>query len=80
MRQKVNSMKRIKLGISLICLIVGTGLTGCSNLTSVYVLNQDEILMLKKGDTMTVPYDGTFYSQRAESRVMNAKIAKVKLK
>ena len=72
-------MRHTRLAISLICLIVGTGLIGC-NTTSVYVLNQDEILMLKKGDALTAPYDGTFYSQRAENRVMNAKVINEKLK
>ena len=59
--------------------MLGIGLTGCGR-TSVFVLNQDEIVMLKKGEALTAPYDGTFYSQRAEDRVMNAKIVATKLK
>ncbi len=59
--------------------MLGIGLIGCST-TSVYVLNQDEVILLKKGTTLTAPYDGTFYSQRAEQRVMNAKITVEKLK
>ena len=60
--------------------IILTGLVGCSTTTSIWVLNQDEIVMLKKGETLTAPYDGTFYSERAETRVMNAKKANIKLK
>lgn len=70
-------LTRIKT--SLLCLTLGIILTGC-NTTSVYVLNQDEIIMLSKGETLVAPYDGTFYSQRAEKRVMNAKVEAVKLK
>lgn len=68
-----------KIKVSLICLTLGMGLIGCGR-TSVFVLNQDEIVMLKKGEALTAPYDGTFYSQRAEDRVMNAKIVATKLK
>jgi hypothetical protein len=58
-------------------LMVGT--VSCSTLT-VYVLNQDEIIMLKKGESFTAPYDGTFYSTRAEMRVMNVKVKNINLK
>lgn len=59
--------------------MLGIGLSGCVS-TSVFVLNQDEIVMLKKGEALIAPYDGTFYSQRAEKRVMDAKIIATKLK
>jgi hypothetical protein len=59
--------------------MLGIVLTGCGR-NSVYVLNQDEILLIKKGQTITAPYDGTFYSQRAENRVMNAKVVAANLK
>jgi hypothetical protein len=52
---------------------------GCGR-TSVYVLNQDEIMLIKKGQVITAPYDGTFYSARAENRVMNAKVVATNLK
>lgn len=66
-------------GMSLIYLMAGIGLTGC-NRTLVYVLDQKEIMMVKKGEVVTVPFDGTFYSARAEDRVMNAKVTTEKLK
>ena len=78
MKPKRNLTKLIKIKISLICLIAGTILTGCSG-TSVFVLNQDEIVMLSEGETLVAPYNGTFYSERAEKRVMNAKKVKADL-
>lgn len=59
--------------------MLGIGLTGC-NTTSCYVINQDEIVLLKKGDALIAPYDGTYYSHNAEQRIMNAKIIATKLK
>ena len=72
----------MRVGISLTFLMLGVMLSGCSSSQkmSVWVINQDEIQMMKKGDTMTAPYDGTFYSKRAESRIMDAKIMAIKLK
>ena len=67
------------VGMSLTFLMLGIGLTGCSRI-QVYVLDQKEIMQVKKGDTIIVPFDGTFYSNRAEDRVMNAKVIKEKLK
>jgi len=63
----------MKIKTSLLCLMLGINLTGCSPATVVCVLNQDEIIMVEKGDTLTAPYDGTFYSARAEKRIMNAR-------
>ena len=60
-------------------MIVGIVLTGCSGV-SVFVLNQDEIVMLREGETLVAPYDGTFYSERAETRVMKAKKVTADLK
>jgi hypothetical protein len=60
-------------------LTLGIGLNGCTS-TSVYVLNNDEFEPLKKGQVFTVPYDGSYYSQRAETRIMDAKIIATKLK
>lgn len=79
MKQGISWTRHTRIAISLICLTLGIGLAGCGRI-SVYVLNQDEIMMLKKGETITAPYDGTFYSQRAEKRVMDAKVITTKLK
>lgn len=59
--------------------MLGTSLVGCSTVTgtSVYVLNSDEVVLLNKGETMKAPYNGTFYSERAEKRIMNARKIKV---
>ena len=64
--------------MNLLFLTLGIVLIGCSS-TTVYVLNEKEIMSLKKGEGITIPYDGTFYSERAESRVMNAKVIKKNL-
>lgn len=52
--------------------MAGISLAGCST-TSVFVLNQDEVIIVKAGELIIAPYDGTFYSERAEKRIMNAK-------
>jgi hypothetical protein len=54
-------------------------LVGCAK-TSVYVLNQSELLRVKKDQVITVQYDGWLLSERAVDRVMNAKIKAVNLK
>lgn len=79
MRRSLNLMKRIRPAISLIILMLGIGLSGCGR-TSVYVLSQDEFIPLKKGETFTAPYDGSYYSHRAEDRIMDAKVIATKLK
>jgi hypothetical protein len=65
-----------KLAILLIFSILSGG---CST-TSVYVLDQAELVQVKTGQTVTAKYDGWFLSQRAVDRVMNAKIKAVNLK
>jgi len=55
-----------------------TVLAGCST-TSVYVLNQAELVRVKKDQVITAKYDGWLLSQRAVDRVMNAKIKAVNL-
>ena len=51
---------------------------GCAN-TSVYVLDQAELVKVKSGETITAKYDGWLLSQRAVDRVLDAKIKKVNL-
>ena len=70
----------MRLAINLIILTLGIMLVGCSRGTSVFVLQGDEFIPLRKGETLTAPYDGSFYSQRAESRIMGAKVIATKLK
>ena len=53
-------------------------LGGCSRI-SVYVLDQAELIRVKKDQTVTSKYDGWLLSQRAVDRVMNAKIKAVNL-
>ena len=59
--------------------MLGISLIGCKTV-NVFVLEEKEIVVLEKGETFTVPYDGTFYSQRAEQRVMKAKQIRENLK
>ena len=59
--------------------MLGVSLGGCSG-TTVFVLEEKEIVVLEEGETFKVPYNGTFYSHRAESRVMNARQMRQDLK
>lgn len=53
-------------------------ISGCVR-TSVYVLDQAELVRVKKDQTVTAKYDGWLLSDRAVDRVMNAKIEAVNL-
>jgi hypothetical protein len=53
-------------------------LGGCAR-TSVFVLNKEELVRVKKGQNITVEYDGWVLSDRAVDRVLNAKIKAVNL-
>jgi len=56
-------------------------LAGCANTaTSVYVLDEAELVRIKKDQSVTAQYDGWLLSDRAVDRVMNAKIKGVNLK
>jgi hypothetical protein len=52
--------------------------SGCIR-TSVYVLDQAELVRVKSGQTVTSKYDGWLLSDRAVDRVLNAKIKAVNL-
>ena len=64
---------------TIVLLIFLTLLVGCARLTSVYVLNKEELIRVKKGQTVIAEYDGWLLSDRAVDRVMNAKIKAVNL-
>lgn len=53
--------------------------SGCAT-TSVYVLDQKELVKIKTGETLTATYDGYFFSNRAIQRIMKAEVEEVKLK
>jgi uncharacterized protein YjcR len=53
-------------------------LAGCAK-TSVYVLDQAELIRVKKDQSITAKFDGWLLSERAVDRVMNAKIKAVNL-
>jgi len=53
-------------------------ISGCAR-TSVYILDQAELVRVKKDQTVTAKYDGWLLSDRAVDRVMNAKIKAVNL-
>ena len=75
MKHKQNWGKLKLLVTSSILLIL---LTSC-NTTSVYVLDQQELVKVKEGDTVKVKFDGWLLSQRAVTRIMNAKVEAIKL-
>lgn len=66
---------RTRMTALLISLMV---LAGCAS-TSIYVLDQAELVRVKKDQTVTAKYDGWFLSDRAVNRVMDAKVKKVNL-
>lgn len=53
-------------------------LAGCAK-TSVYVLDQAELVRAKKDQVITAKYDGWFISDRGVTRIMDAKIKKINL-
>lgn len=65
--------------ITMIALLFSTALIGCAS-TQVYVLDEAELIRVKKGDSVTVEFDGWVLSDRAVDRVMNAKIKATNLK
>jgi uncharacterized protein YjcR len=68
----------MRINLMVLLLIFLMGLVGCTR-TSVYVLDQAELVKVKSGETVTAKYDGWLLSQRAVDRVMNAKIKAVNL-
>ena len=60
-------------------LIFLIALIGCKT-TSVYVLDEKELIRVKKDTNITAKYDGWFLSDKAVDRVMDAKIKGVNLK
>ena len=78
-RHKRIWIMRLKTIVLATFLIVSAGLSGCAS-TSIYVLNQDELLRVKTGQTVTSKYDGWLLSDRAVSRVLNAKIKDANLR
>lgn len=57
-------------------------ISGCARYSTVVnVLEQDEVIILDKGQSWpegVVPYKGTYYSENAEQRIMHAKVKKIK--
>jgi hypothetical protein len=53
-------------------------ISGCAR-TSVYVLDQAELIRVKRDQTITAKYDGWLLSDRAVDRILNAKIKAVNL-
>ena len=73
-------MQKKKMALRAIFLIALVALnSGCAS-TSVYVLDQAELIKVKSGETVTAKYDGWLLSQRAVDRVLDAKIKGVNLK
>ena len=60
--------------------MLGTTLIGCSSIASTHVIQDDEIVILKKGQAFTAQYNGVFYSDAAQRRLMHAKVIGAQLK
>ena len=65
--------------IVVVLAICSMALVSCAR-TSVYVLDQAELIKVKAGDQVLAKFDGWVMSNRAVDRVMNAKVDEVKLK
>ena len=79
MKHKLNLKLARTTTIILMWLMLGIGLTGCaSNLTSIYLIDKQDIVDMSKGVSYTPDRDGRFYSLKAESQVMQVKVEKVK--
>ena len=73
-------MRKNLMALQVIFWIVSAAfISGCAS-TSVYVLDQAELIKVKTGDNITAKYDGWLLSQRAVDRVLDAKIKGVNLK
>ena len=72
-------MRQRKTIILLILLTLGLICSGCAT-TSVYVLDQAELVRVKEGETLTAKYSGWLLSDRAVDRIMNARIKGINLK
>lgn len=57
--------------------MLGVILTGCVR-DGVYLLDQDEVVVLDKGQSFLAPYEGVFYSRRAEEAIMKYNAKKLK--
>lgn len=69
----------MKIKILLLSLMLGISTSACSGI-NVFVLEEKEVVVLKKGDSFVAPYSGTFYSENAEKRIMNARQIRENLK
>jgi len=59
-------------------MVLVTLVSGCST-TSVYLLEEREIVRVKQDDMVNAKYNGWLLSDRAVDRVMNAKIKRINL-
>ena len=69
----------MKMMTQAVFLMLLVGLSACAS-TNVYVLDQSELLRIKKGQQINATYDGWVLSDRAVQRVLDAKIKGVNLK
>jgi len=67
------------MALLLIFLMLGVICSGCAT-TSVYVLDQAELVKVKAGETITAKFDGWLMSQRAVDRILDARIKGINLK
>ena len=71
-------MLKRKMTLVLLLMVLVTLVSGCST-TSVYLLEEREIVRVKQDDMVNAKYNGWLLSDRAVDRVMNAKIKRINL-
>ena len=72
-------MRKKTIALLIFWIVLAGCISGCVR-TSVYVLDKEELVRVKAGETVTVKFDGWVLSQRAVDRVLDAKIKAVNLK
>lgn len=74
-------MKQIRTMILVSLLMLSAGLiSGCASTSKAYILDQAELVRVKKGQNITAQYDGWLLSDKAVSRIMDTKIKAVNLR
>lgn len=73
----MKQLKNWKKKMILLTAILSTLSIGCSSKqTTVFVLYQEDMVNLNRGDTFTAPADGTFFSDTATINLLKAKVKK----
>ena len=71
--------KRLKVAILALSLQLCLGLIGCASIR-LYPIDQQDIVIMRKGESYTPDRDGYFLSNLYMQEVMDAKTERIKLK